>query len=693
MRGSYVISEVETKIKASYDNVKYYDTTEALVHAIESGDCDIGYHYTRVCERIVLNDARNRLASEYVYGSKVSFCVAVKAGSDPRLFSILDKASASLSDDLVDSIVRKYTAYEGGSDSLLKYIYDQPFAFVSFVAVLFILLILVILVVLITRKRKQEAIQFAAEKEHSALLSDALDAAKVANEAKNSFLSQMSHEMRTPLNAVIGFMELAKDATPEQRDAYRQNALSAAKHLLSIINDVLDMSAISTGKLKIASSPFDFKQLLQSVTNIYAVQCEAKGLDFQIVMETPVDERLVGDAMRLNQILMNLLGNAVKFTEQGYVRLAVSQRETERDGVYLRFVVSDSGCGMSENMLSRIGRPFEQENADTARKHGGSGLGLSIVKMLVAMMGGAFTAQSTEGVGSTFTVGLPFAEGEAAPSPRIPGSIDDLYVLAVDDQAIECDYLSVVLSRINVRHSCVKSGAEALDELDRADGVGDGYNVCLVDWKMPDMDGLELTRRIRDRYNRDMLIIVISAFEHQMDVQLSTEAGADMFVAKPLLQSSLLDLFMTITDGRVVKPRAVRKTPDFTGKRVLIAEDNAMNRLVAGELLKKLGIACETANDGQLALDMYTASQLGYYDAILMDIQMPNMDGYEATRAIRSSGRPDAQQIAIIALSANAFHEDVAESLSQGMDDHVAKPIDLDMLASALERAFNKNRK
>ena len=691
--GSYIVSELKKDVQLGYKKVIFYDTTEDLVRAIEQGKCDVGFFYTRVCERLVLKDIRNRLASELVYGTNIKFSGAVKAGCDPRLFSILDKAVGSLSEGQINPIVRKYVSYDAGNISLVGFIYDNPLLVLSFLITLFILVILIAFIVLIIRKQKFEAKRLMEEKRQNALLSDALTAAKVADESKSRFLSSISHEMRTPLNAVIGFMELAKDAKAEQQRTYRENALVAAKQLLSIINDVLDMSAINMGKLKIASASFDFKQLIHNITNIYAGQCDGKGIELRTVLETPVDEWLVGDVLRLNQILMNLLGNAVKFTDHGFVLLAISQREAENNRVFICFKVSDSGCGMSNDMLSRIGQPFEQQNTTTAIKYGGSGLGLSIVKMLTSMMDGAFNVESTEGVGSTFTVDLPFIKSEKKIDICLPNTAKSLHVLAVDDQASECNYLTAVLSRIKVRHLCVQSAKEALFELDRAKDAGDSYNICLIDWKMPDMDGIALTRRIREKYSKDMIVIVIFAYEYQQNSDIAKEAGADLFVSKPLLQSNLLDLFMTLTGGRMAKPQPVAKKYDFSGRRVLLAEDNAINRMVAEALIKKLGIACESADDGKIALDMFTASAHGYYDAVLMDIQMPNMDGYAATKAIRKSGHPDADSIPILALSANVFNEDVAKSISVGMDDHVAKPINMDELISALERAFAKNRK
>ena len=558
INGSYIVSGLEDKIKSEYEDIQYYNSTDGLLKAIENGECDVGFMYTRVCERLTLDDARNRLTSGLEYDSNVSFCIAVKSGSDPRLFSILDKAAASLSDDQVNDIVRKYTAYEASPNTLIKFIYDNPFVTVALVAALFMMLILAAYIVLMIRRRKQEKVRLEEEKTQNRLLSEALAAAKSADESKRSFLSHMSHEIRTPLNAVIGFMELSEGADLQQQNIYRENALVAAKQLLSIINDVLDMSAISSGKMKIENVSFNFSKLIKEMTDIYAVQCKAKGIEMQTAIELPASDWLIGDEMRLRQILMNLLGNAVKFTEKGFVRLTVKQRKLSENRVFIRFAVEDSGIGMSENMLSRIGEPFEQDNAETARKHGGSGLGLSIVKMLVSMMSGAFKAESTEGVGSTLTVDLPFT---------------------IDEHA-------------------------------------------------EDKNPQEENNDIRPQKN------------------------------------------------------------NLLGRRILIAEDNAVNRTVAAEMIKRMGAVSETAADGKEALDMFSASAKGYYDAILMDIQMPNMDGYEATKAIRTSGHPDAGSIAIIALSANAFKEDVAKSISHGMNDHVAKPIDAQRLADALQRAI-----
>lgn len=545
------------------------------------------------------------------------------------------------------------------------------------------------LLVVLTIKRQR---LLAAQEHQTKLLSDALTEAESAGRAKSRFLSSVSHEMRTPLNAIIGFMALAKDAEPEQAKTYLANLELAAKQLILVINDVLDMSAIESGKLKLAEAPFDLSQIIHSITNIYVSQCQAKGIKFETKLLEQTDEWLVGDQFRLNQILMNLLNNAVKFTDKGRVQLLIGQMRNQDDKVFIRFEVTDTGCGMSQDMLARLFTPFEQEDATTARKYGGSGLGLSIVKNLVHMMGGAINVKSIQGEGSTFTVDLPFAKSEVyADLPKLRG-IHELRVLAVDDDEVERNYISTVLKRIGVDFTCVCDGNAALAALEQGQNAKKPYNVCLIDWKMPNMDGSETTERIRAKYGKDVVVIVVSAYDHERIDEEAHKIGADLFIPKPLFQSSLFELFMMLAGGRVAKTPPVEVCYNFAGKRILLVEDNEMNRIVATAIINKLGVAHEVACDGQIAYDKFTSSAPGYYDAILMDVQMPNIDGLTATRMIRASSHPDAESIQIIALTANAFNEDVAKTLSAGMNAHVSKPIEMETLAAALDRAFRSKR-
>ena len=531
-----------------------------------------------------------------------------------------------------------------------------------------------------------------AEAEKNAMLAAALDAANLASQAKSQFLSRVSHELRTPLNAIIGFLELSKGEDAQTVEAYLANADTAAKQLLYIINDVLDMSAIESGKLKLASSAFDFRHIIHAVTNIFVIQCKNKGLAYDTKILGPIDEWLVGDQLRVNQILMNLLGNAVKFTSSGTVCLTISQHDAGDNKVFVRFEVSDTGCGMSREMMARLFKPFEQESANTALRYGGSGLGLSIVNSLVKMMGGYIRAESKAGEGTTFTVDLPFVKSEAKRNPDLPKVAADLRVLAIDDEEQERRYLSIVLDRIGVRYTCAADGAEAFAAIEKAREEDDQYNICLIDWKIPDMNGIEITKRIREKYGTDVVVIVISAYEHYQADDNAIQAGANMFISKPLFQSTLFDLFMTLSGGNVAKKSmmtSVHNSQILAGKRVLLAEDNAMNRLVAVGLIKKYGVECDCAEDGNEAVEKFLNSEEGRYDAILMDIQMPNMDGFEATKIIRASSHPDARSVQIIALTANAFNEDIARTLSCGMDSHVAKPIEPDVLCAALSKAFS----
>lgn len=679
----------ESGVALSVDQpIVYYDSIDAMAEAVRSGRQDAAYLYTRCAEWAIQNNITNQLASENIYGYENAFAVAVNAKQDHRLFSILNKTVDSISQKEIGNIDRIYTTYKEKPFSLIGYLYNNPMAMAGGVAGIFLVAALILLLLYQSRRRRKTAEQLNDEKRRAGLLADALAAAERADAAKSQFLSRVSHEMRTPLNAIIGFMTLAQDADALQVKQYLSNSEAAAKQLLCVINDVLDMSAIESGKMKIAQAPFDFKQMIQAVTNIYASQCGQKGLAYETRFQTSVDEWLIGDHARVNQILLNLLGNAIKFTAAGHVFLTISQHDAPEDRVFVRFEVSDTGCGMSEDMQTRLFQAFEQESAATFQQFGGSGLGLSIVKNLVNMMDGAIRVDSQLHEGTTITVDLPFHRGANMRGTKTVASGAALHVLVVDDVDAELEYMARMLERMSVRHAGVHSGKEAFDTLNSAACKGEPYNVCFIDWKLPGMDGIEITRCIREKYGNDMVVVVTSAYEYCQAKEEAMAAGADLVVSKPLFQSALFDLFMTLTGGRMVRPETAMHEADFAGRRILLVEDNAMNRIVASGLVKKFGVTCEEATDGRMAVDMFSASAPGYYDAILMDIQMPVMDGFEATEAIRACAHPDAKTVQIIALTANAFNEDIAKTLSSGMNAHVAKPIEVSALHDALGKAF-----
>ncbi|NLD19783.1 MAG: response regulator [Clostridiales bacterium] len=660
------------------------DSFDQCLEAVSSGEADAAVYIRNNALYSLLNPHYSELRTIPSFNKEVASCVAGLSSDKETLIGIVNKGLDMITDEERNAIMLNYTVLNSYELSLGDWVYKYRVP-LCIIGALFIVIIGIVVLLFSMKGREEKKLQEAYR--HAR---EALAVAENANASKSQFLSRVSHEMRTPLNAIIGFMELSKDASSQEIQEYLTNSNIAAKQLLSVINDVLDMSSIEAGKLTLAESIFDFRQLVHSVTNVFLPQCHEKGVEFETKLVTPVDEWLIGDQLRVNQILFNLLSNAVKFTQSGHIWLFISQTESKNNQVFIRFQVSDTGRGMSEDMKSRLFSPFEQENGTTAAQYGGSGLGLSIVKNLGNLMNGAIRVESKLGEGSEFIVEIPFTKGNVCGNIELSSDGQNLRVLVVDDEDIERNYIKVVLERMGVRNTCVSDGEEAIRELSSQQGQEDSYQICLIDWKMPNMDGIETTREIREKFGENVLVIVVSAYEHNQAGESASEAGANMFIPKPLFQSALYDLFMTFTGGHMAERenKDIFKTGNFEGKRVLLAEDNAMNRMVAEALLGKLGTDCESAEDGNLALEKFCQSPEGYYDAILMDVQMPNMDGMEATRRIRESSHPDAAGIQIIALTANAFNEDIAKSLSCGMNAHVSKPIDTEELAEALDKAF-----
>lgn len=414
-------------------------------------------------------------------------------------------------------------------------------------------------------------------------------------------------------------------------------------------------------------------------------------------------EELLGDALRLNQILINILSNALKFTPAGgSIRLEVHQISQTNNNVRFRFIIRDTGIGMSQEFIKRLYTPFEQA-ASTTSKYGGTGLGMAITKNLVSLLGGAIFVKSEEGKGTEFTVELPFGLNEQQ-MEKSKGALDPLKVLVVDDDHDTCEHAALLLDKMGLRTKWTLSGAEAVKLVQESHASGDDYDVCFIDWKMPDMDGMETVRRIRGDVGPETLIVIISAYDWSSIEDEARAIGANGFIAKPFFASNLYNTLTSLTRKAT---NAKRKTEDsaseekkpenaahqqynFTGKRMLLAEDNEFNREIAQEFLEMTGATVECAEDGSEAVNLFANSKSGYYDIILMDVQMPVMDGYEATRTIRASAHPDAASIPILAMAANAFSEDVAAAVAAGMNGHIAKPIDVAALYRLLDSHLNK---
>jgi CheY-like chemotaxis protein/HPt (histidine-containing phosphotransfer) domain-containing protein len=518
--------------------------------------------------------------------------------------------------------------------------------------------------------------------------------AEEATRAKSDFLANMSHEIRTPMNAVIGMAHLAlkTELTPKQQD-YLSKIQSSANSLLGIINDILDFSKIEAGKLDMEALEFDLLETLDNVANVITVKArEKENLEVLFYLDPEVPNFLIGDSLRLNQILVNLGNNAVKFTEEGEIVLSAKVSVRSDDKVTLQFSMRDTGIGMTAEQQNKLFQAFSQADTSTTRKYGGTGLGLTISKRLVNMMGGEIWTESESGQGTTFHFTADFGLGKETvkkhfePSPDLRG----LKVLVVDDNATSREILQDILESFSFEVHLSASGKEALEEIERADN-DEAFELVIMDWKMPGMDGIEASRRIKNHQKLTQIpaIVLVTAYGREEVMRQADEIGLEGFLLKPVNSSVLFDAIMqalgkevqVVSQAGRPKEQGAEELNTISGVRVLLVEDNEINQQVAQEILQGAGIIVTVANNGQEGVD---AARQNEYDAILMDIQMPVMDGYAATHAIRNL-KSEIRNVPILAMTAHAMAGDEQKSLDAGMNGHVTKPIDPDQLFAALQ--------
>lgn len=520
-------------------------------------------------------------------------------------------------------------------------------------------------------------------------LQDALAAAQHANRAKTTFLNNMSHDIRTPMNAIIGFTSLAAAHmdNPEQVQDYLAKITTSSNHLLSLINDVLDMSRIESGKVKIEEKETSLPEVMHDLKTIVQADISAKQLEFFIDTADVVNEHVLCDKLRLNQVLLNLLSNAMKFTKPGgIVSVRILQKGTVHDGIAsYEFQVKDTGIGMSKEFQEHVFEPFERERTSTVSGIQGTGLGMAITKNIVDMMDGTISVVSEEGKGSVFTVALQLRTCSGPVRQEVIPELKGLRALVVDDDFNTCSSVTKMLVTIGMRPDWTTSGKEAVLRTKLAEEQDDEYSAYIIDWLMPDMNGIEVVRRIRGIIGEEKPIIILTAYDWSDIEDEARKAGVTAFCSKPIFLSELREVLESPFTSARVQAASMEETISFEGKKILLVEDNELNQEIAVEILKEAGFVMDVADDGMVAVEKMKAAEPGQYDLILMDIQMPIMNGYEATKQIREMKTAGIADIPIIAMTANAFDEDKKAALDAGMNGHIAKPIDVPKLMELLK--------
>ncbi len=530
------------------------------------------------------------------------------------------------------------------------------------------------------------------EKQIQNTLSEALNIAQTANKAKSAFLSSVSHDIRTPMNAIIGFIPLLQEEAdnPEHVREYTQKISAASQHLLGLINDVLDMNRIESGSAVLNISELSLAQIIDEINTIIRPQANAKQQKFEILTVSLTNEHLLGDRLRISQILINILSNAVKYTQEGgNIKMTVDElSQVDKNYSRIRFTISDNGQGMSEEYQKVIFEPFSREQNTAWNKAPGTGLGMTITKSLVDLMQGSIKVESQLGVGTTFVVELELRNQSKEDDPEFWSKHNIARMMVADDDEDICRDIVKKMAKTGVEVDYTTSGAATIAMIQSAKDEGRPYDLIMLDWKMPDVDGLSTARMIRETYSEKIPILFFTAYDWKEIEHEAMEIGVEHFLPKPFFMSSFKDAIQRMMGTGPKKHLSENDKELMVGRRALVVEDIDINQMVLVKLLNTLGAECDIAENGQEAVEKYVNSPADRYDVILMDIQMPIMNGYEATRAIRASAAPGAKTVPIIAMSANAFVEDVRNALNAGMNAHISKPIIFEEFKNTLRKVL-----
>lgn len=523
------------------------------------------------------------------------------------------------------------------------------------------------------------------------LLQNAYLTAQNASRAKSDFLSKMSHDIRTPMNAIVGMTALAASHIDDKAriEDCLKKITSSSRHLLSLINEVLDMSRIESGKLTLSEEEFSLSELTETTINMIKNDMKVKKQSLTVTVENVEHEKVIGDSLRIQKIFMNIISNSIKYTpENGKIKIAISERNTNQNnmGCY-QFVFEDNGIGMPPEFLEKLFTPFERANDSRIDKIQGTGLGMAIVYSIVQMMGGDIKVESEINRGTKFTVTifLKLQEEKGIPLEKLI----DLSVLVADDEQSACEAACGMLETLGMKSEWVLNGMDAVQRVKEHHDENNDFYAVILDWKMPEMDGIETARQIRKQVGPDVPLIIMTAFDWRDIEYEARAAGVDAFISKPLFKTKLAATFYNLLEGENTSDDDEFENINigsYDGKRVLLVEDNELNTEIAKEILCTAGLEVDTASNGRIAVDKVLENKENYYDMIFMDIQMPVMNGYEACSAIRSINRPDLNRIPIIALSANAFAEDVIAAKNAGMNEHISKPIEMVQLEAILKK-------